>query len=99
MRGMETPVVQSGRETWAPSGLAHVDGEFFFVGLRGQSLYQVVPDEDFGVIRHLQGEFGRLREAVVGPDGNLYLLTSNRDGRGRPVDGDDRLIRVELERR
>lgn len=97
MRGMETPVLQSGKETWAPSGLTHVAGELFFTGLRGQSLYQVVPDEDFGLVRHLQGEFGRLREVVVGPNGNLYLLTSNRDGRGTPADGDDRLIRVELD--
>ena len=32
----------------------------------------------------LDGEFGRLRAARVGPDGLLYLATSNRDGGGRP---------------
>lgn len=46
------------------------------------------------------GEFGRLRHVAVGPDGALYLLTSNRDGRTRagsdfPRDDDDRIVRLE----
>ena len=39
-------------------------------------------------------EFGRLREASMGPDGNLYILTSNRDGRGSPSSNDDRILRI-----
>jgi hypothetical protein len=38
--------------------------------------------------------YGRLRDAAVGPDGNLYLLTSNRDGRGNPADNDDRILKI-----
>jgi quinoprotein glucose dehydrogenase len=37
---------------------------------------------------------GRLRDAVAGPDGALYVLTNNRDGRGRPRAGDDRILRI-----
>jgi glucose/arabinose dehydrogenase len=37
---------------------------------------------------------GRLRTVVEGPAGGLYVLTSNRDGRGSPDDGDDRILRV-----
>ncbi|GAB7020532.1 PQQ-dependent sugar dehydrogenase [Halostagnicola bangensis] len=45
-----------------------------------------------------EGEYGRLRHVEQGPDGALYLLTSNRDGRadgGFPLEGDDRIVRLE----
>ncbi|NNM03170.1 MAG: PQQ-dependent sugar dehydrogenase, partial [Nitrosopumilus sp.] len=42
----------------------------------------------------LVGEYGRLRNVSMGPDGNLYILTSNQDGRGNPVHNDDRILRI-----
>ena len=41
-----------------------------------------------------QGRYGRLRAVVMGPDGYLYFTTSNRDGRGSPQEGDDKLLRL-----
>jgi glucose/arabinose dehydrogenase len=35
---------------------------------------------------------GRLRDVEPGPDGCLYVLTTNRDERGAPRPGDDRLL-------
>lgn len=43
---------------------------------------------------HFHGDYGRIRAVQIGPDGFLYFATSNRDGRGRPRDGDDRIVRV-----
>jgi len=98
------PLLESGRETWAPSGAAHVsggpwEGSVLFTGLRGASLHRVTfaPDDPSGVRDHreyLEGEYGRLRTVAQGPDGDLYVLTSNRDGRGDPTSGDDRLLRI-----
>jgi glucose/arabinose dehydrogenase len=103
--GMVRPVIHAGTsETWAPAGATFVTsgpwaGSLLFTGLRGQTLYRVVVDandprktEKFE--RLLFRQFGRLRDIVEGPDGNLYLLTSNRDGRGSPRDDDDRVIRL-----
>jgi glucose/arabinose dehydrogenase len=41
-----------------------------------------------------RGKYGRLRDVVEGPDGALYVLTSNRDGRSIPSPGDDRIYRI-----
>jgi aldose sugar dehydrogenase len=105
--GTVPPIIQSGptRETtWAPGGATFVTGgpwagSLLFVGLRGESLYRVAldpadPTAVSGFERLLQGEYGRLRDVVEGPDGALYLATSNRDGRGNPRPTDDRLLRL-----
>ena len=37
---------------------------------------------------------GRIRDIAVGPDGYLYLITSNTDGKGFPDASDDKLLRI-----
>jgi glucose/arabinose dehydrogenase len=96
--GLESPVIHSGRKTWAPSGLTFFDGSLFFAGLRGQSLYQaVIENEGVTVQQYLDRNFGRLRDVALGPDNMLYILTSNRDGRGLPVAEDDQILRINPE--
>jgi glucose/arabinose dehydrogenase len=76
-------------------------GSLLFTGLRGQTLYRLVldpsnPHQAPKLERHFYRQFGRLRDVVEGPDKALYLLTSNRDGRGSPSPDDDRVIRLSL---
>ncbi|HEU4342322.1 MAG TPA: PQQ-dependent sugar dehydrogenase [Candidatus Binatia bacterium] len=103
--GMVSPIIESGlRETWAPAGAAFATrgpwaDSLLFTGLRGQTLYRVVidskdPRKVVALERYFYRQFGRLRDIVEGPDRNLYLLTSNRDGRGSPQQEDDRIIRL-----
>lgn len=85
--------------TWAPGDLQYVNGSLYMPGLRGRTLYEAVLNgsEIVAWHEHLVGEYGRLRTVRVGPDGLLYLLTSNRDGRGdNPAASDDRIIRINL---
>ena len=91
--GVQAPVIHSGSDTWAPSGAVFYNGSIYFAGLRGQSLfeYQI---ESGKLVRHLQGELGRIREVVLGPGDMLYITTNNRDGRGTLQPDDDRIIRV-----
>jgi aldose sugar dehydrogenase len=42
----------------------------------------------------LASDYGRIRCVAVGPDGYVYFSTSNRDGRGRPGETDDRIMRL-----
>jgi glucose/arabinose dehydrogenase len=104
---MLPPVAHSGAsETWAPAGAAFVSsgtwaGSLLFTGLRGQALYRVTLDPSdpwraLSVDPVIQGQFGRLRDVVAGPDGAYYVLTSNRDGRGSPRAEDDRVLRLTI---
>ncbi len=94
--GMVTPVANSGAiTTWAPGGITSLNGSLYFTGLRGKSLYKVTFQGNIPTVtEYLVNEFGRIREVIVGPDGLLYITTSNRDGRGTPTADDDKIIRV-----
>lgn len=93
--GMQSPLIQSANSTWAPAGLAYIDGKFYFGGLRGNALFQVEQvNGEFTLTEYFKGEYGRIRDVVVGPDKMLYITTSNRDGRGVPSENDDKIIRV-----
>jgi glucose/arabinose dehydrogenase len=80
-------------EAIAPSGATFWKGEYVFATLRGEALRRLDLDSGEDEVL-LEGEYGRLRTVRVGPDGALYVLTSNRDGRGSPEDSDDRVLRV-----
>ncbi|WP_319637697.1 PQQ-dependent sugar dehydrogenase [Pengzhenrongella sicca] len=80
----------------SPSGLAVTAEGVYLAGLRGERLWRVPLTAD-GVGRPqelLAGELGRLRAVVVAPDGSLWIVTNNTDGRGDPRPGDDRIVRV-----
>jgi glucose/arabinose dehydrogenase len=87
------PVQQWAPVDASPSGLAVVDGSVLIANLRGQRL-RVVPTADPTSAREFfVGEFGRLRDAVLAPDGSLWIVTSNTDRGGG---GDDAVLRVPL---
>lgn len=100
------PIIHTGEDTWAPSGATFYDSKnipewtnkYFVATLRGGHLRmldlnleenQVISSEAL-----FSNTYGRLRDASIGPEGNLYLLTSNRDGRGAPAENDDRILKI-----
>ncbi len=69
--------------------------------LRGRSLYvlRLTPDGRgvSSVERLFEDRYGRLRDVLVGPDGAVYIATSNLDGRAGgvgPFEGDDKVLRI-----
>jgi len=84
--------------TLAPGGMAFYKGNLYVTGLRGSQLRQyTLADDKKTVIKEeaLFTQWGRLRD-VVEHKGSLYVATSNRDKRGIPNIGDDKIIRVTL---
>ena len=97
------PALVDYEEVIAPSGATFVSkpgsewsGGFLLAALRGEQLRLLTLDgakvrSDEPVF---EGRYGRLRTVVEGPDGAVYALTNNTDGRGSPREGDDRILRI-----
>ena len=72
-------------------------GSMLFGTLRGQGLRRLTFAADGSVADEevlYEGEYGRIRDVAVGPDGAVYFTTSNQDGRGTVRAGDDRIMRI-----
>ena len=105
-RDLVDPALTWSPEDASPSGLAYADGALWMGALRGERLWRVPVTgsmsgsaadaaEAVGRARgFLVGDLGRIRSVGAAPDGSLWITTSNRDGRGEPVEEDDRILRV-----
>ena len=101
--GLTDPLIAWTERTTPPGGMAFWRGDLFIATLRSEALVRVSFAREGGAWRAAaierwfhdgeDGRYGRLRDAVAGPDGALYVLTSNRDGRGRARASDDRILR------
>lgn len=97
------PLVSSGDNTWAPSGISYInqgpwEGKLAVATLRGMQLLLISLDDTGTAVTRVESwlpnEFGRIREVVQAEDGSIYMTTSNRDGRGNILAGDDKVIRL-----
>ncbi|MBA3300532.1 MAG: PQQ-dependent sugar dehydrogenase, partial [Thermoleophilaceae bacterium] len=91
-------------ESIAPSGATFVrrrgsewSGDYLIGALVGEQIRRVRVNRSGRVSLNrplFEGRYGRIRTVTEGPDGALYALTNNTDGRGSPRPGDDRVLRI-----
>ena len=87
--------------TWSPSeaspsGIAVKGDSLYVAALRGQRLWRLrfSGTTVSSATAMLTGTYGRLRTVMQNPrDGAVWVMTSNRDGRGTPRSGDDKVLR------
>ena len=97
-QGIQTPLYVYTDMTLAPSGIAFYNNKLYVAGLRGSQLREISLSNNGTSItgqNALFTQLGRIRDAVV-HDGYIYICTSNRDGRGIPQIGDDKIIRIKV---
>lgn len=98
----EPAIAPSGCALYTGDAIPVWKGNLLLANLRGQHLRRIAldpkdPSKMNGDEVLFEKRFGRLRDVVQGPDGFLYLLTSNRDGRASgefPTQEDDRVLRI-----
>lgn len=84
----------------APGGCAVLRSVMYVGQLNGKKISGVVPPTTPGQAitgredSLIADKYGRIRSVVVAPDGAVWATTSNRDGHGRPVAADDRVLRI-----
>ncbi|MEV0346568.1 PQQ-dependent sugar dehydrogenase [Nonomuraea sp. NPDC050680] len=91
------PIITWPTSEASPSGAAYAAGSLWVAALRGERLWQIPLGRDGSPgrpVAHFTDTYGRLRGLATAPDGTLWLSTSNKDGRGDPRDGDDRILSV-----
>lgn len=90
------PVLQWRPEEASPSGLLATRETLFAAALRGERLWTIYTTAD-GVepVAYFTGEFGRMRDVIDGPEGTIWVATSNT-GRS-PRDGDDKILQIRID--
>ncbi|MGE6760099.1 PQQ-dependent sugar dehydrogenase [Corallococcus interemptor] len=88
-----------GAAVYTGSAIPEWRGSLLVGTLKSKHLHRVVFDanEPRRVAKHevyLRDTWGRLRDVLMGPDGHLYVTTSNCDGRGECGPRKDLLLRV-----
>ncbi len=84
-----------------PAGILHysedkidLEASFVMASLRATNLYQLDFEEGLNSQKTILSGIGRIRDVAQGPDGSLYVITSNTDGKGFPDSNDDKLLRI-----
>ncbi|WP_144711638.1 sorbosone dehydrogenase family protein [Curtobacterium pusillum] len=95
-KGFVDPVQQWATDDASPSGLAVIDDTVFVANLRGEVVRAIPADAPSTSTEYFAGDFGRIRTVLEGPEGALWFVTNNTDGRGDPIEGDDRIVSVPL---
>ncbi len=89
------PAIEPGGIIVYDGDLLDFKGKLVMTALRASNLYVVdLENPSLQTQDIILSGTGRIRDVAQAPDGSLYILTSNTDGKGFPADDDDRLLRI-----
>ena len=88
------PSIEPGGILFYSGDLIDFESPFLMASMRAANLYQLDFEEGLSSQKSILSGIGRVRDVVQGPDGSLYVITSNTDGKGFPDSMDDKLLRI-----
>ena len=88
------PSIEPGGILFYSGSSLDFESSFIMASMRASNLYQLDFEEGLSSQKSILSGIGRVRDVVQGPDGSLYVITSNTDGKGFPDSNDDKLLRI-----
>lgn len=89
------PAIEPGGILVYDGDLLDMRGKMVMTALRASNLYALsLENPGLQTQDIILSGTGRIRDVAQAPDGSLYIITSNTDGKGFPADDDDRLLRI-----
>ena len=90
------PAIEPGGIVIYTGDMLPLENKMIMASLRATNLYKLDLTSDGEINREesILGGLGRIRDVNQGPDGFLYVITSNTDGKGFPDRSDDKLVRI-----
>jgi glucose/arabinose dehydrogenase len=84
-----------------PGGIIFYSGDKLNVGnnmimasQKATNLFKVKINDNGVTLERILSGVGRIRDVAQGPDGYVYILTTNTDGKAFPAPDDDKLLRI-----
>jgi len=84
-----------------PGGMIFYSGDKLDIGnkiilasQKATNLFQVEINDDGVNLERILSGVGRIRDVGEGPDGYVYIITTNTDGKAFPAPDDDKLLRI-----
>lgn len=88
------PAIEPGGIVYYTGEKLPLKGKLLITSLRASSLFELDLEDGLDSQKSILSGLGRMRDVHADADGNLYVITSNTDGKGFPSRDDDKLVMV-----
>ena len=89
------PAIEPGGIVFYSGDKLEIKGDMIMASMKPENLDKLkINVEEIEYQKSILSGLGRIRDIAQGPDGYLYIITSNTDGKAFPDSSDDKLVRI-----
>lgn len=89
------PEIEPGGIVFYSGDKLKIQSDMIMASMKPENLDRLkISDEKIEYQKSILSGLGRIRDIAEGPDGYLYIITSNTDGKAFPDNSDDKLVRI-----
>lgn len=89
------PAIEPGGIVFYSGDKLEIQSEMIMASMKPENLDRLkITSGDIESQKSILSGLGRIRDIAQGPDGYLYIITSNTDGKAFPDNTDDKLVRI-----